>query len=379
MSIAIDRTLSFEILGWMDADGARALLTTIASSMIGVSATVFSITIAAVAYASGNYGPRLLTNFMQDKGNQISLGTFLATFVYSVMILRVVDEQFVPNISLFIATVLLGISVAVLVFFLHHIPASIRINSVLRGIGEHLIQDIKNRFPSEKSCSEPNPQTEGGEPLVVAGVGYVNIIDFASLNEISESNDLTVILKIRTGDFVHRGLPVANIIGDAEPDTVKKIESFFSVGSRSRTQDIEYLIDELVEIALRALSPGINDPFTAISAMMWLTAAMAELARRDLRRGPEQDGYVFTNVQPLPDDFEHFMGRGFGELRTSAATSPMACMKFFDCLDSIARECIGNEFRLAVVSRERNEMIKQARMEMRGPDAERVERKYSNV
>src|SRR3546814_1525448 len=125
---------------------------------------IFAITIAAVVYASGTYGPRLLTNFMTDRGNQLSLGVFVATFVYGLMVLRVVRAEdevpataadaaatylpgFVPQISLLIAVALLLLSVAVLVYFLHHIPASIRINSVLAGIGRRLLRDIEERFP----------------------------------------------------------------------------------------------------------------------------------------------------------------------------------------------------------------------------------------
>jgi len=130
---------------WIDIarpEGARNVLNVIAGSMIGVASTVFSITIAAVVYASGSYGPRLLSNFMEDRGNQLSLATFIATFVYAVLVLRVVrdaqesagDPGFVPQISLLIATLLMGISIALLVYFLNHVPSSIRINAVLEGI-----------------------------------------------------------------------------------------------------------------------------------------------------------------------------------------------------------------------------------------------------
>ena len=124
-------------------EGARAQLTVVASAMIAISSTVFAITIAAVAYASGNYGPRLLTNFMNDRGNQISLGVFIATFVYNLMILRVVRDPgngtssaaeaaaFVPQVSVLVSALSMLIGVGVLVFFLHHIPASIRSSDFL--------------------------------------------------------------------------------------------------------------------------------------------------------------------------------------------------------------------------------------------------------
>ena len=148
-------------------DGAINMLTVIAGTMIGVASTVFSITIAAVAYASGNYGPRLLTNFMEDRGNQFSLATFIGTFVYTITILRTVRAEdevpasiedaavsylpgFVPQLSLLVAFALMLLSVSVLVYFLNHIPASIKINTVLKGIGARLLEDIKERFPQRK-------------------------------------------------------------------------------------------------------------------------------------------------------------------------------------------------------------------------------------
>ena len=163
---------------------ASNMLQVISGSMIGVASTVFSITIAAVAYASGTYGPRLLTNFMEDKGNQLSLATFIGTFVYSITVLRTVraeDEAattltdaastsapgFVPQLSLLVAYLLMALSVAVLVYFLNHIPSSIRINTVLEGIGRRLLkwraQDLSGREYRTRSADWPGgwPEYEG--------------------------------------------------------------------------------------------------------------------------------------------------------------------------------------------------------------------------
>ena len=169
--------------------GAADMLTVMAGSMIGVASTVFSITIAAVAYASGNYGPRLLTNFMEDRGNQLSLATFIASFVYALIVLRAVrteDEAslgvlgpettavpgFTPQLSLLVAYALMALCIAVLVFFLNHIPSSIRINKVLEGIGTRLLDAIRETYPVEDEFSDarqpegpnPKPQTPNPKP-----------------------------------------------------------------------------------------------------------------------------------------------------------------------------------------------------------------------
>lgn len=364
--------------GWLTtsgADGARAFLTVIASAAIAIASTVFAITIAAVAYASGNYGPRLLTNFMNDRGNQISLGVFVATFVYALLVLRVVDageevgdaEGFVPQVSLFVSTLIVLYAVGQLVYFLHHIPASIRINTVLAGIGRRLLADIDRRFPDGFGSREPEAGPPGA-PVCPDKSGYVELIEFKALQELACERDLQIRLRIRTGDFIHPGLAVAEIDG-ATPDDeiVAEICKAFSVGSaRTRAQDIEFLIDELVEIAVRALSPGINDPFTALTCIHWLGAALASLAARDLTPGPEQDKYDIARVRPLPDDFDHFLTRTFGGVRTYAAGNPIAAKIFLESLAHVATSAATPGRRMQVIAEARR-LGEQAAVVLDGP------------
>lgn len=399
ITVYIDRVWAAEYLSqvsWLSParpDGARNTLTVIAGSMIGVASTVFSITIAAVAYASGNYGPRLLTNFMEDRGNQLSLGTFIATFVYAVMVMRVVRSEgerattvadavstvapgFVPQLSLFVATIMVAVAVAVLVYFLNHIPSSIRINTVLEGIGERLIRDLKRRFPDNDDGSE-HALRPSGWPIVARESGYVQIIDFSTLDDVAKEYQGTIILKVRTGDFVHPDMVFAEFAGnDGEENCIEAIRDCFSMGGRrTPTQDLEFLIDELVEIALRALSPGINDPFTAITAMHWLGAATGELARRDLTRGPEQNGYSQKRVLPLDDDFRHFLARGFGDIRASAASSPLAAKNLLDCLFASATAA-SSQRRRDAIAREGALLVIQARDTLTGPALNELEARY---
>ncbi|UBS33234.1 DUF2254 domain-containing protein [Altererythrobacter sp. N1] len=375
-------------------DGATNMLSVIAGSMIGTAATVFSITIAAVAYASGNYGPRLLTNFMEDKGNQLSLATFISTFVYSIIVLRSVRAEdevaanatdaastalpgFVPQLSLLVAFALMAISVAVLVFFLNHIPSSIRINTVLEGIGERLLKQVRSEFP-ERSCEAEPDEQPGGQPLRAAGTGYVQMIDFEELSEIAEEHGCAISLKVRTGDFVHPGVTLAELDGD-EPDEelTEKLHSALILGAtRTPKQDPDFLIDELVEIALRALSPGINDPFTAITALHWLGAATAELGQRDLRKNAREEADKKW-VYPLPDGFAHFVRRGFGAVRSAVATSPRASLVMFDVLANAA-STIDEEYRVDLLRGEAALLLEQARTALQGPDLQDVEDRHAD-
>ena len=375
-------------------DGASNMLSVIASSMIGVAGTVFSITIAAVAYASGNYGPRLLTNFMQDRGNQLSLATFIGTFVYALIVLRAVRAEneatanakdaaatalpgFVPQLSLLVAFGLMALSVGVLVYFLNHIPDSIRINTVLRGIGQSLLDDIAELFPQTGGGEEPRDRREG-VPVRAESAGYIQFIDFDDLADAAEAQDCCLLLQVRTGDFIHAGMVLARVV-DAEADDrlADAVRDAVTVGSaRTPEQDPQFLIDELVEIGLRALSPGINDPFTAITALHWLGAATAELARRDLRKGAAAGKAAEGRVIPLADDFAHYLARGFGVMRSAVATSRPAAMVMLDSLRHAAG-AIDDEHRAGLLQREGERLLEQARLALDGPDLQELEARHA--
>ena len=380
----------FASLRWFEPsrpEGARAQLTVIASAAISISSTVFAITIAAVAYASGNYGPRLLTNFMNDRGNQVSLGIFIATFAYNLMVLRVVRDQqpsatssleaaaFVPQISVLVSTATVIVAVGFLGYFLHHIPASIRRNSVLGGIGRHLIRDIEARFPLQGGHAEPAP-APAGEAVTATEAGYIEIIDFKTLGQVAEKAGAVVTLTVRTGDFIHPHLPVAKVAGAPPTDELAcGIRDCFSLGnSRTATQDLEFLIDELVEIALRALSPGINDPFTAIASMHWMGAAMAKFADRSLDEGPEQGSYDPQRVRPLPDNFRHYLGRSFGGVRHSVAANANAAPVCIDVLCGVALGATSSDRRQALLE-EARQLVDQAEHALDGPALDLVQQR----
>ncbi|UIP06658.1 DUF2254 domain-containing protein [Erythrobacter sp. SDW2] len=379
--------------GWIipaRPQGATNMLNVMAGSMIGVASTVFSITLVAVTYASGTYGPRLLTNFMEDRGNQLSLATFIASFVYALIVLRSVraeDETaaagaaadalpgFVPQLSLLVAYALMALCVAVLVYFLNHVPSSIRINTVLKEIAGRLLRIIRETYPVEESIVDARPQ-ESGEPLCATGTGYVQLIDLEGLTALAREHDCTVSLKVRTGDFIHRDLPLLEVTGDLPEACEQDLRDCFTLGpSRTPEQDPQFLIDELVEIGLRALSPGINDPFTAITALHWLGAATAEIGRRDLRKQiDDEDDPDRCPVIPLPDDFAHYLSRGFGSIRSAVATSPIAAEVMLDTLANAA-QAVGNPGRRALLHDEGMRLGEQALIALAGPDREALREK----
>ncbi len=349
-------------------DGARSLLSAIGGSMIGVAGTTFSVTIAAVVYASGQYGPRLLSNFMSDRGNQVTLGTFIATFVYSLVVLRTIRSAgeggtsavaFVPQLALLIALVLVLCSIAVLIFFIHHVPMCIHINSVIEQIGARLVADIEARFPpSDQRPAPPGPgdlpdpeisaadtrhvDQEQGAPIHCHGIGYIQLIDVASIIAVAHAHDMIVRLHGEPGDFVHKHsvLMTAWPAENCTEQAAAALRNACALGARrSALQDLRFLIDELVEIAARALSPGVNDPFTANSCLDWLGAAMATLARRSLPSGQHTDAQGRLRLIVHPTTFADMVDRAFGALAQYASADMIAGKHFLDALGDVARSC----------------------------------------
>ncbi|MEL7718435.1 DUF2254 domain-containing protein [Citromicrobium bathyomarinum] len=395
LTVELDRrglTEWVDHLNWLPParpQGASNMLTVIASSMIGVASTVFSITIAAVAYASGNYGPRLLTNFMEDRGNQLSLATFIGTFVYAITVLlsvRMPDESgvltsqgdgFVPQLSLLIAYVLMAVSVMVLVYFLNHVPSSIRINAVLEGIGRRLLNAIRDNF-DEPMKARVEGEVREGTPVFASRTGYIQVINWDELLKVARKSGSELQLAVRTGDFCHPSVAIGYWSEKPDDACDEQVRECIALGdARTPAQDLHFMIDELVEIGLRALSPGINDPFTAISALHWIGAATAELGKRDLNWSvgePDEDGR--RPLRPMADDFSHYLGRGFGTIRSAAATSPPAAAVMFDSLESAA-VTITDPVRHKNIRDEADQLMRQAKASLTGPDLEQVEARFA--
>jgi uncharacterized membrane protein len=303
-SVRLDLVLGEAPLGsftWIRTagpEGARAVLATVAGSMITIGGVVFSITIVALSLASSQFGPRLLTNFMRDRGNQLVLGTFIATFIYCLVVLRSVsaveERTFVPHLSVTFAVGLAIVSVGVLIYFMHHASTSIQAAHVISLVGRDLDEAIRRFFPArDDEPAAERPGTDGppdgfresAEPIPATGGGYVQTIDLDGLTELASERGVVVRLLRRQGQFVTAGSPLALVTpADRDGDEIaRKVNRAFLYGDeRSTSADPEFAIEQLVEVAVRALSPGVNDPFTAIRCIDRLGSSLALIARRRL-------------------------------------------------------------------------------------------------
>lgn len=281
----------------LQPETARVVLSMIAGSIIGVAGVVFSITMVAVSFASGTFGPRLIGNMMRDRGSQVSLGCFIGTFVYSLIVLRFVrvdsgiGDAFTPYMSIGTSMALAIFCMGVLIYFIHHVPETINIELIIARLGRDLKSGIKTRFPRKDDGPTPlrsentpwidSADIDDAEMISPMDEGYIQALDVNQLGELAEKHDLRVKILHRPGAFVTLCDPVCAVWSEnaLSGEARRKLQGCFALGSSPTVnQNIEFVADQLVEIIARALSPGVNDPYTAVAAINWLQVGILEFA-----------------------------------------------------------------------------------------------------
>ncbi|HKK76598.1 MAG TPA: DUF2254 domain-containing protein [Saprospiraceae bacterium] len=281
-----------------DVNSTRSVLSTISGAMISVAGTTFSITLVALTLTSSQFGSRLIKNFMYVRLNQVVLGAYVATYLYCLLVINAIKDAngnaFIPTISILFALILAIVNILLLIVFIHHIATSIQANKVILDVTEALTKNTKSLFPEkigervgQKKDRSYDPVQEKSTysfeyDLFSTEMGYLQYLDSdALLKQIANLGGL-VALKIRPGDFVVSGMLIGTLHTkeDIEEGTENQILNHLIFGStRLHQQDIEFSLNQLVEIAVRALSPGINDPFTANMCIDNLTATVSNLAQ----------------------------------------------------------------------------------------------------
>ena len=284
-------------------EGARSLLSTVAGSMITAASVTFSLASVALSIASQQYGSRVLRNFMRDRITQVLLGTFVATFIYSVLVVRTIRGSdfsggFVPAISVSMAIALSLASLVLLIYFIHHVSASIQASHIIRVIAEDLEGALPKLYPAHMGdtyrgdAATELMEAKGSIALVLGKSGYLQTIDLSLLMKAAEQGNFVMKVRLRPGDHLLAGTPVAEICGVAEISAEAKRKlcgAFFVDRERTPAQDIRYHFQQLTDVVVRALSPGINDPFTAINGIDELAAAMLLFTERPRSSEYRQD------------------------------------------------------------------------------------------
>jgi uncharacterized membrane protein len=380
--LAVDRTWPDYGADWRwlysgGADGARALLSAVAGSIITVAGVVFSITIMTLTQASSQFGPRLLRTFMRDTANQVVLGVFLATFIYCLLVLRRIygeDEgDFVPHVAVTIAVLLAMASIAVLIYYIHHISTMLQAPNVVAAVGRDLDHATSHIFPEGigQEAMEGTEETQlppdfehRARTVCPTRDGYIQAIDGDGLMELAVEHDLLLRLDHRPGQYAMRNDPLlhawpANRLTDG---IAGQLADAFIIGwQRTPEQDIEYAIDQMVEIAVRALSPGINDPYTARTCVDWLGAGLSRIAQQDLPTACCYDhrGTLRLLVSSI-STFPGLVDAAFDQIRQYGRGSVGVQIRLVEVIGRIARQARDDEQRKAL--RRHLEMVyRQAR------------------
>ena len=363
------------------ADAGRQVLTAIAAAIITTVGVVFSITILALTLASQQFGPRMMRNFIRDLGNQMTLGVFVATFVYSVLALGSITSlpsgDFVPHLSITVAEAFLLVDLAVLIYFIHHIAKSIQLPEVIAAIARDLNRAIGAEYPVQFNALDGDDYGSSGSLTELAEVlgkpgaevtakhsGYLQFVGYGQLIEIAEASDAVIRLAHRPGHFVVAHRPLATVwpAGAARRVAAALDKAHVTGPHRTLTQDPVFAIDQLVEIAIRALSPAVNDPFTAMTCIDWLSAGLSEVSGRVLVEGVYRDRAGHVRLIEFDPSYSRMVNRAFDKVRQAARAMPAVIIRMIDALAHIAESTTN--------SQQRSVLLRQAEMILRGAEEE---------
>lgn len=330
------------------SDSARSVLSTISGAMIGVAGTVFSVTLVALTLASSQFGPRLIKNFMYVRLNQVVLGTYISTYIYCLIVLNTIkdteDYKFIPSLSILFAIVFAVMNIVLLIIFIHRIAVSIQADHVISEISSSIGKEIKKLFPEEiDEKSEPGiiPDVDkeiatyqNKTSIYATQYGYVKYIDVDTLLRLATESNSLLKLNYRPGSYIVKGIDLGTLYyNNIEDNMVDQMQNQFILGSsRTSNQHIELSIHQMVEIAVRALSPGVNDPYTAISCIDNLTSTLCYLATKKFppshRFDDEKKLRLITNLY----DFELITDIAFNQIRLYSSGNTAVIIKLMDAL-----------------------------------------------
>ncbi len=306
------------------SDQAPQFLSSLVTAMITMATLAISITMVVLTLAAQQLGPRLIGSFMGDRRTQASLGLFVGTVVYLLLVLRTAYGQnsSVANLAVTGGTVLVLICVATLLLFVHHLAQSIVADNVIDRVGARLDRDVLRLLPKDAPEQPERPDLkQRGEPVLLSYGGYVQAIDFDSIVAAAAEANAVVELSIRAGQHAVPG----RILGYVSPKKAADdplchaIQNAVLVGrERTAVQDLEFSIRQLVEIALRALSPGINDPYTANAVVDRLTLSIALIMTRSAAKSVWSDADGKTRLVAPVSSFEGITDAAFNEIRQQA-------------------------------------------------------------
>lgn len=329
-------------------DGSRVMLSAIAGSMITITGVIFSITIVALTLASSQYTPRILRHFMGNRTNQFVLGFFVGVFAYCIVVLRTLrgtDEgRFVPSLAVLGGIVLALASVGVLILFIHHIATSIQANTIISSAARETIEVLRRLFPQElgnEAEDDAAPSSEEAwQSIAAPQSGYIQSVDNDGLLDFARKHELVIRMECGIGEFIVEKAPLVSLqpaapLDDAAADDLRALYAIGDV--RTIEQDAPFGILQIVDIALKALSPGINDTTTAVTCVDYLGAILAAVAAQRIDGQARSDGQALRVVARGPS-FAGMTALACDQIRRSASGNVAVLIALQRALGTTARQ-----------------------------------------
>jgi uncharacterized membrane protein len=325
------------------AQEAPQFLSNLVTAMITMATLVVSITMVVLTLAAQQLGPRLIRSFMADRRTQLTLGLFVSTVVYLLLVLRSAygRTNLVPNLAVTGGTLLVLLCLIALLVFVHHLARSIIADNTIDRVGGALDDDVERLLPdSDAETPEPPSKSprETGAPFTLRHSGYVETVNYGGLVDIAKSANAVIELSFKPGRHVIQGGTFA-WVAPAETATASmrdELEGCLQLGGeRASIQDLETSIRQLVEVALRALSPSISDPFTAMAVIDRLTTSLAKIMRRGMPQCVWTDDEDKVRLVGPSSTFADILQESFRQIRQNAHDQPAVLIRLVESLGQL--------------------------------------------
>ena len=369
VEVTLDRSAPIWWFNQGSVSEASELLSSLLGSMITMTTLVISITMVVLTLAAAQLGPRLIRHFVGDWRTQIVLGLFLGTIIYLLLVFRLLDSDLaddaVPHFAVTAGTAHVFVCLLALLYYVHHLSQSIVADTVVERVGRDLDRQIRHQLPGPDAVVSlfKNTRPEIPARFGLPASGYVQAIDFEALVEAATERRALIELDIRPGHHILKGRDHVRVWPPSalDKDLSEAVTDAILIGpQRTATQDIEFAARQLVEIALRALSPSVNDPFTAIAVIDRLASSIALLMEHGEAPRIWHDTEGGVRLVAATSTFAGLVGLAFNQIRQAAGDHPDVLIRMIDALTRLAAKP-GNAEQARVLAEHLDRIVETAR------------------
>ena len=393
--VSLDMKIDSYAWSWLTmlqigSSGVRQVLAVTTGAMMSITGVVFSISVVALSLAASQFGPKILRNYLRDIKNKLVLGLLVGSFLFGLVVLASISDESsrnVPIIAFTVSLLLVLMALVGLIYFIHNISTTIQADQIIALIGKELNEAI-DRSLTEIKIKEDSfilaqkwkigVDARSVKVMCAKTSGYVGYVDINKIIKFLEENDIYLEILIRPGDFIIENTPIMNVYYfDLFKDSDQK--NFYQCVSfgrhRTAIDDLEFAVMQLMQIALRALSPGTNDSLTAISCIDWLSASLASMARKEFSIAYLKVAGT-VRLKKRGFDFSGVANAVFNPLRQNTRTNELVMIRLLESITQILIVC-GKQSYADILFHHAELIILAARENFkRGADQEDIEKRF---